>query len=110
MTDILVLPVTEGDRLSEVWLPQSRDLAAMLVRVPATWTPARCALHRAESLGLSSGRVRTVGVCSELGAISVYVCWVPKGGQPMGLQPVSVDEALETFFGPVIRMLQQRLA
>lgn len=110
MTEILLLPVTEGDQLSMVWLPQSLELAAMLVEVPDTWTPPRCAVYRAESLGLSRMRVRIVGASSELGAIHMYVCWVSEDDKPIGLQPISVTEALKTSFGPAIRLLQQRLA
>ncbi len=105
MTAKLVLLPCQGEPLSRVWLPPSRQPRELVVRTRTSDTVEGALRRRAVELGLTP-------VLRSLAAfeidVHVWICWVKPGEHPAGLVEVSAESLSEdAVFGRMIRKIRE---
>jgi len=104
--DVLVLPV-QGDPLTRVWVPKSREQSGLKAEIKLSDTGSSAAHRRRAALGLTAG-VRIVCVLPDNSQL--WVAWVLPGETPQGFDELTAAEAADSTFGPLVRKVQEALA
>ncbi len=105
--DVILLPI-QGNPVTTVWLPQSRQLDGLQVRPLYGSQIDRAVKTYGEAQGLT--QFRHLGVFTRLGLVA-WIAWVQPGEAPKGLQAVPVSEAARlSGIGPIVQDIQRKLA
>jgi hypothetical protein len=103
-----IVLLAQGNPVTRLWLPRSRDLSELTVTIRAGDNGSEPIRRKVVSLGLTPV-VRVVGRARGVD-LQIWVNWVQQGETPQGFDAVRVAEALtDATFGPAVRALQDAM-